>query len=131
MHVWALGLSCETPMASGPPGFSHDNPRTPNVHIRVSQRLQKHHQNSTRRHPERHKKSEMRAGEEKKSAEFWASHPSTPHPSGPHPFGAPPFGPSNFSLGSRVVAWVWERGRGRNSYFYPCCCCCFRAETKL
>ena len=47
--------------------------------------LQKKHQNSTRRHPERHKKNEMVAGEgKKKSAKFWA-----PHPSGPPPIGAP------------------------------------------
>ena len=63
------------------------NPRTPNVHIYFRSRRFKHHQNFTRRHPERHKKSEMVAGEGKKSAKFWASHPSLPHPSGPHPLG--------------------------------------------
>ena len=62
----------------------------------------KHHQNSTRRPPERHRNSETEAGKGRKSAKFWASHPSGPHPfgappfrgptlSGPHPFGAPPF----------------------------------------
>ena len=35
--------------------------------------LQKHHQNSTRRHPERHKKSEMVAGEGKKARNFGRS----------------------------------------------------------
>ena len=56
----------------------------------------KHHQNSTRRPPERHRNSETVAGKGRKSAKFWAPHPSGhhpsgPHPSGPHPFGAPPF----------------------------------------
>ena len=88
MHVWALGLSCETPAASGPPGLAHDSPRaqTCTFCLRVPA-LQKHHQNSTSRHPERHKKSEMVAGEGKKSAKFWAPHPSGPHPAGPHPSG--------------------------------------------
>ena len=32
VHVWALGLSCETPPDRAA-GASHDSPRTPNVHI--------------------------------------------------------------------------------------------------
>ena len=36
-------------------GVSHDSPRTPNVHIRGSRRFT-HHQNSTKRPPEREKK---------------------------------------------------------------------------
>ena len=87
VHILALWLSCETPAASGPPWLAHDSPRTPNVHIRAPRRF-KHHQNSTRRPPERHKKSEMVAGEGKKRAKFWL-----PHPFGPPPFGPPPFGP--------------------------------------
>ena len=61
--VRVLGLSCENPGGFGAPRL-HDSERTPNVCIR-SRRF-KHHRNSTRRHPERHKKSEMVAGEEKK-----------------------------------------------------------------
>ena len=49
--------------------------------------------NSTRRHPERHKKSETVAGEGRKSAKFWAPHPSVPHPLGPHPSIPHPLGP--------------------------------------
>ena len=52
----------------------------------------KHHQNSTRRPPERHKKSETVAGKGRKRAKFWAPHPSGPHPSGPHPSGPHPSG---------------------------------------
>ena len=51
------------------------------AHLRVP--AFKHHQNSTRRHPERHKKSETMAGNGEKNAKFWAPHPSGPHPSGP------------------------------------------------
>ena len=72
--------------------------------IRVQR--QRHHPHSTRRHPEKHPKSEMVAGEGKETAKFWAPHPSGLHPSGLHPsglhlsgfggptpsFGAPPFG---------------------------------------
>ena len=53
----------------------------------------KHHQNSTRRPPERHRNSETVAGKGRKSAKFWAPHPSGPHLRG-HPLGAPPFGPT-------------------------------------
>ena len=41
-----------------------------------------HHQNSTRRPPERHNENETEAGKGRKSAKFWAPHPSGPHPSG-------------------------------------------------
>ena len=98
------GPPCARPPDAGPsppPAPLHDNPRTPNVHISGPRRF-KHHQNSTRRHPLRHKKSEMVAGGEKKKRNFG---PPTlrgrpwPHPSGPHPSGtdffwvwAPPFG---------------------------------------
>ena len=70
MHVWA----------------SHESPTTPNVHIRGSRRF-KHHQNSTRRPPEREKKNENEGREKEKNAKFWAPHPSGQHPSGPHPSG--------------------------------------------
>ena len=49
---------------------------------------------------EREERKKIVAGEGRKSAKFWASHPSGPHPSGPPPigaltfsgFGPPPFG---------------------------------------
>ena len=59
-----LGLSCEARAAPKPPGLH--SPRAQTCTFKGSG-LQKHHQNSTRRHPERHKKSEMVAGEGKKS----------------------------------------------------------------
>ena len=85
MHVWALGLSCETPTASGPP----------DVHFRGSQRF-KHHQNSTGRPPEKEtKRTNMGAGEGKKARNF-----------GPPPFGAPPFGTHPAKLQpSAYVCW--------------------------
>ena len=70
MPVWALGLSCETPAASGPPG------RAPNVHIASPGA----YQNSTRRHPERDRKSKNGGGRgKKKSAKILGPHPSGPH----------------------------------------------------
>ena len=51
--------------------------------------LHKNHQNSTRRHPERDKKSKNGAGEGKTSAKFWAP-PFLVPPSEPHP-GVPKF----------------------------------------
>ena len=73
------------------------------MHISGPRRF-KNTQKSTRRHPERGKKSEMVAGEGKKSAKFWAPHPSGPHPSGPHPSGPHPSGPDFF--------WVWAPPSG-------------------
>ena len=64
MHVWALGLSFQGPG------------------------LQRHHQNSTRRHPERDKKSENGTGEGKKKKREILGLP---------PFGAPPFWAPTFS----------------------------------
>ena len=82
-------------------GVSHDNPRTPNVHILGHRPFKKHHQNSTRRPPREGRMNEHGGVErEKKNAKFWASHPSGPHPWGPHfsrigatQFGAHPSGP--------------------------------------
>ena len=90
VHVWALWLSCGT--LAAPPdraaGASHDNQRTPNAHIWAS-RCFKHHQNSTRKPPEREERMKFPAGESKKSAIFRASHPSGPHPLGPPPLLTP------------------------------------------
>ena len=87
-------------------GASHDNPRTPNVHMRGSRRF-KHHQNSTRKPSERQKERKWER-EGKKSAKFCSptlrgptlrgaalrsptigAPPFGAHPSGPHPWGAP------------------------------------------
>ena len=92
MHIWALGLSCETPVA--PPdraaGASHDNQRTPSTFKRPGA------SNTTRilrkRLKEREKRMKTVAGEGKKSAKFWAPNPSGPHPSGLHPSGLHPSG---------------------------------------
>ena len=68
------------------PGVSHDSQRAQTCTFERPG-ASKHHQNSTRRPPERHRNSETVAGKGRKSAKFWA-----PHPSGPHlPFAAPPF----------------------------------------
>ena len=75
----------------GPPGF-HTTAREPKRTF-LGPGLQKHHQNSTRRHPERHKKSETVAGKGRKRAKLWAPPPFGAPPSGPHPFGPPPFRP--------------------------------------
>ena len=61
-------------------GFTRQ-PESPNVHI-SGFRPSKHHQNSTRRPPERHRNNETVAGKGRKRAEFGAPHPSGPHPSG-------------------------------------------------
>ena len=52
-------------------GFTRQPENSKRAHLRVPA-LQKHHQISTRRPPEREKKSENGAGEGKKSAKFWA-----------------------------------------------------------
>ena len=64
----------------GAAGASHDNPRTQDVHIREGPGASKNHQNSTRRHPERDKKSENGCGRGKKKARNFGP----PLPSGPH-----------------------------------------------
>ena len=97
MHIWALGLSCETPAASGPPGL-----------LTTARELQTctfqgpGASNTTkipRKDPKREKEERKLWREEgKKSAKFWAPHPSGLHasggnyPSGPPPFGGPTLG---------------------------------------
>ena len=120
-------------------GASHDSPRTPNVHISGPRRF-KHHQNFTKRPPREGRKKEKcgRRGK-KKSAKFWASHPSghhfvqvwspplraplflglVPTPSGPPPFGAPlclglgsgphPSGPHFCTNRKRPTKVVWAK----------------------
>ena len=78
----------------GPPGF-HTTAREPKrAHLRSWS--SKHHQNSTRRPPEREEKNEFCGGRGEKSAKFWPSTLRGLHPSGPtlrglHPSGPPPF----------------------------------------
>ena len=80
-------------------GVSHDSPRTPNVHIEGSRRF-KHHQNSTRRPPEREREKERKWGREreKKREILGNPPPSGPHPSSPHAAGPDPSGPHSSSL---------------------------------
>ena len=53
---------------------SHDSPRTPNVHI-LGTNASKHHQNSTRRHPERGKKKRKWRGGRGNKRKFLCSPP--------------------------------------------------------
>ena len=86
LHVELCGSTCVCFFLAGPPHptfcrsiimqvqgeaccFTRQ-PESPNVHISVHLRL-KHHQNSTRRHPEREERMKIVAGEGKKRAKFW------------------------------------------------------------
>ena len=68
MHVWSFqAVVCETqrPGLVGPPGF-HTTAREPKrAHL-----SEKHHQNSTRRHPEREEKNELCGGTGKKKSDI-------------------------------------------------------------
>ena len=68
-----LGLSCASPAArsGGAAGVSHDNQRAQTCTFE-GPGLQKHQQNSTRRHPEREEKNEFCGGRGKKRTKFWA-----------------------------------------------------------
>ena len=89
-----LGLSCETPAASGPLGL-HTKTRELQTYTLEGPGAS----NTTkkpREDPQRERKrTKMRAGEGKKSAKFWVSHPSGPRPSEPH-FGEPQFRAPHF-----------------------------------
>ena len=69
-----LWLSCASP--GGPVWWgrrvSHDSPRA-QTRTFLGSGLQNTTKNSTRRHPERHKKSEMVAGKGRKRAKFWVA----------------------------------------------------------
>ena len=69
--------------AQRPPGLSHDNPRTPNVHILETRRF-KDTTKIPRKDPKRKKEERKIVAEEGKNARNF----------GPPPFGAPPFGAS-------------------------------------
>ena len=73
------------PHQTGPPGLAHDSRRTP-----LSAMALQHHQNSTKRPPEREKERKWRREKEKKR--------------GAPPFGAPPFGAP---LWGPHFFWVW------------------------
>ena len=68
--------------AFGATGASHDNQRTPNVHISGPRALPNTTKIPREDPPERDKKNENGVGREKKNAKVLA-----PHPSGPPPFG--------------------------------------------
>ena len=97
VHIWALGLSC--PTRPGRRG-SHTTARELQTCTFQGPGTSNTTKIPRERHPERHRKSETVTGKGRKSAKFWASHPSGPHPSGPpfgpHPSGAPPFGAPPF-----------------------------------
>ena len=103
MHVWALGLSCETRAA--PPdraaGASHyENSKRAYLNVPALQTPSKFHE----RTPRERRKNEISGGREKKKREIlgpppFGPHPSAPtlraptppgSPSGPHPSGPPP-----------------------------------------
>ena len=78
-----LWLSCEAPAARsvGPPGF-HTTAREPKCAQLSAPALQtppKFHEKT----PRERTKNEISVEESKKSAKFWATHPSGPHPSLP------------------------------------------------
>ena len=69
VHVSALRLPCETPAASGPPGL-HTTTRELQTCTYEGPGLQKHHQNSTKRPPEREEKNEFCGGRGKKKRDI-------------------------------------------------------------
>ena len=99
VEFWGFGLSCHQ---TGPPGLAHDSPRTPNVHISGPRRF-KHHQNSTQGPQERERRKKIVAEEGKKSAKFWAPHPSGPHLPGPHLLGPTLRGPTFSRFGASTI----------------------------
>ena len=76
MHVWALGLSCETPAA--PPDRAVALQKTP----------PKFHEKAPKR-----EKKEIVAGRGKKKREIWGSPPFGAPPFGAHPSSPPSSGP--------------------------------------
>ena len=102
----ALGLSCETPAA--PPDRAAENSKRAHLSAPALQTPPKFHEKTSQREK---KRTNFPAGEGKKSAIFWAPHPSGlhpsrphffhplgPHPSNPHHLGCPhPSGPTLFT----------------------------------
>ena len=82
--------------SGGPPGF-HTTARELQTCTFQGTYASKHHQNSTRRPPKRHRNSETVAGKGRKSAKFLAP-PTLRGPTfGAPPFWAPPFGAPPFA----------------------------------
>ena len=114
--------SCEAPAASGPPGL-HTTARELHTCTIEGPGASKHHQNSTRRHPERHKKSETVAGKGKQKREILGSHPSEPHPSGPHTSGPHLSGVCSSMLCFFILlfpfgqSWSNKDGQSRSNFF--------------
>ena len=85
----------------------------------------KHHQNSTRRPPEREERMKFPAGEKKKKREILGPHPSAPHPSGPptlrapnpsgpHPSGPPTLrAPTKNKIGQIRFGQIWSTKIGQ------------------
>ena len=90
-------VALELSMKGDRRGFTRQPENSKRAHFRAG--LRKHHQNSTRRHPERDKKSENGAGEGKKQEIL-----------GLPPFGAPPFGAPP-GLGPTFGAMTHTRSR--------------------
>ena len=118
VHVWALGLSCETTAASGPPEL-HTTPRELQTRTFDGPDASKHHQKTTRRHPERHKKEQKWERRGKNSAKFGAPTLRGPTLQEPDFFWvwAPPFGPHHdtHTPGSK---WIGPNWIGQN-WFWP------------
>ena len=95
MHVWALGLSCETPAALGPPGL-HTTSRELQTCTSEGPGL-KHHQFHERT-LQRGRKNENGSGRRKKKREIQGS----------PPFGAPLFlGLGAPAFGTPAFATLW------------------------
>ena len=77
-------------------GFTRQHENSKRAHSRVPalQTPPKFHD----RTPRKEERTKMGAGEGKKKAKFWASHPSKPHLSGPHSFALQASGPHPPSL---------------------------------
>ena len=130
MHIWALGLSCETPAAppdraAGARTRQPENSKRAHLRVPALQTPPKFHEKDKREG----KKNKNCGRRGKKKREILGPHPSGLHPSGLHPsglhpsglhplgaptlrappFGAPPFGVPPFWLhpSGPHFFWVW------------------------
>ena len=102
MHVWALGLSCETRAASGPPGLhtttrelrtcTFDGPALPNTTKKPREPPPERETKRANMEREREKKKRNFLGPPTLHFSTFGPHPSGPHPSGHHPSGHHPSG---------------------------------------
>ena len=98
MHVWALGLSCETPgappdRAAGARTRQPENSKRAHFRAPALQTPPKFHEKTSQRGKER---TNFAAGEGKKKREILGPPPFGPPPFEPPPFRAPPFAPPPF-----------------------------------